>query len=362
MAPIGDSYSRECRYLRGPGSSGLEVREKLEFALAKTRMRRAVHVHLVGCNGVPSACYAPLLQRPEHLSSGDRLDHLPGGDGRGERRAGSRPRRLRVTSTSFSDVHKEAGHSWEGAINKIEADVARVRARVGPDTPVVGFGHSMGGAMIYAAATRQCGFSWISLYDPPMFRPLLRLGMLGLRRSGLWNAHPLVRSALRKPAAFCNRSEAHEYVDSRRLYGKLFAPEVRASFKEHGIVATDPEQRQPPCDESGPVAFAFTPEQERLFYVSTPSELFARGSVLGKLIGDTSIGQYDASRCPGELIFSSRHEFLAAADVQYLRGVLRCSSGVPFRFVPKDAGHFHPLCDPDDVADWITMTEMTADD
>ena len=319
--------------------------------------RRTVHVHLVGCNGVPSACYAPLLQRLERCSDDA---------SQGERRS-DKPRRFRVASTSFTNVHDEAGNSWERAINKIEVDVARVRERIGFDTPIVGFGHSMGGAMIYAAATRrqqaaghesdlQCCFSWITLYDPPMFRPLLRFAMLGLRRSGLWNAHPLVQAALRKPATFCNRSEAHDWIDGRRLYGKMFDPEVRASFKEHGIIAVGQKPENHACGDSGPVAFAFTPEQEKQFYVSTPSELFARGSTLGKLLGDTTIGQFDAAHCPGELIFSSRHEFLGAADVQYLRGVLRCSSGTPFRFVPKDAGHFHPLCEPNDVADWITVT------
>jgi len=111
-------------------------------------------------------------------------------------------------------------------------------------------------------------------------------------------------------------------------------------------------------------AFAFTPEQERQFFCATPTELLGgTSSALGRALGDTSVGQFDAARCPGELLFSTRHELLSAADVRYLRGVLRYDGGghgggdsgtTPFAFVPKDAGHFHPLCDPDDVADWIT--------
>ena len=98
---------------------------------------RRVHVHLVGCNGVPSSCYTPLLQR---------LEQRAGGEGARQRFA--------VASTSFSDVHGEAGETWDGAIEKIVADTTHVRERLSPDVPIVGFGHSMGGALVYAAATR----------------------------------------------------------------------------------------------------------------------------------------------------------------------------------------------------------------
>ena len=109
--------------------------------------------------------------------------------------------------------------------------------------------------------------------------------------------------------------------------------------------------------------FAFSPEQEIAFFNSTPTELFAEGSALGAALGDRRVGQFDAARCPGELIFSSRQELIKAPDVAYLRGVLRHASGdegitTPFDFVAKDAGHFHPLVDPDAVVEWITTTTI----
>jgi pimeloyl-ACP methyl ester carboxylesterase len=242
----------------------------------------------------------------------------------------------------------------------------------GLDLPIVGFGHSMGGAVVYAAAARSPeSFSFVSLFDPPMFRPSIRAAMLLLNLTGLFHFHPLVQATKRRPASFATVEDAHEFIKSRRLYGTLFHPEVLEAFLEHGLV----QQTGAVATGGSGVAFAFSPEAEAMFYRSTPTDLlhsWLRPSVLPSL---SWIGQYDTAHCPGELIFSSRHDFNSKANVDYLRGVLRCyndshdpatsttsSPGTtPFRFIGEDVNHFHPLIDPREMATWITTTDEDHD-
>lgn len=284
------------------------------------------HVHLVGCNGVPSASYAPLLAR------------------------------LPVGSTSFTEVGHLADVNWHRSIDAVAADAARLRREKGPGTPVVAFGHSMGGALVYAAAVRAAHpeetFERVLLFDPPLFRPSIRLAMLALQRSRLFALHPLPRAARRRPPAFDSREEAEAFVRRRRLY-QSFHPEVLAAFLGDGIV---------PVGQGSAVRFLFRPEDEVQYFMSTPTDL-SRWA-----LGETWMGQYDAARCPGECLYSTHFEFNAEANVRYLQDTLRWrrppdlagegagegEEEVPFQFAGKDAGHFQPLVDPDDVASWIT--------
>ena len=79
----------------------------------------------------------------------------------------------------------------------------------------------------------------------------------------------------------------------------------------------------------------------------------------GGMLGEEWVGQYDASHCAGECLYSSQHVFNSKANVEYLRQTLRDRDGQPFAVRGKDAGHFHPLEDPDDVAGWITTFLQT---
>ena len=99
-----------------------------------------VHVHLVGCNGVPSAAYEPLLARL--------------------RASGA------VASTSVTEVHgllplddaDPRPADWTACVDAVARDAAAARALVGdgPGARVVGFGHSMGGALVYVSWCAVC--------------------------------------------------------------------------------------------------------------------------------------------------------------------------------------------------------------
>jgi len=274
-----------------------------------------IHIQLVGCNGVPGRVYQPLLQRLENLG---------------------------VHSTSFTEVHNIPHvEDWSACIDKVVTDTIAERA-AHPGVRVVGFGHSLGGALCYAASTKAhptCNetgvFDGVLLFDPPMFALSTRLAILAAQLTGLINQWPLVKGARRKPKHFPGgRAEAEAFVTSRRLY-KSFHPEILETFLSRGIETND----------AGVASFAFTPEQEAEFYATTPADLFAA----------TAVGQYDASNCPGTLFYSTRHAFLQARDVRFLgsaKGV-RGPGSDEFGLVGLDLPHFHPLIDPDNTAELI---------
>ena len=294
---------------------------------ASSSCKQPFHIHFVGCNGVPSACYSPLLER------------------------------IGVASTSYTEVCTLAGGDWHAPINRIVADVAAAKQRVGPDVEVVGFGHSMGGAMLYAASTRSTDtMSRLLVFDPPMFRPTLRALMLALQVTGLFEWHPLVRAARKRPTSFASRKEAEAFVASRRLYAS-FHPDILAAFLARGLVEDGSVAGE---GGQGRTAFLFTPDNEADIFRSTPSDLHtSAGGPWGR-----GMGQYAPSHCEsGVFMYSTRHEFNAKANVDWLRGALCATGGVagaaaaeggrPFFFDGRDVGHFHPLTDPDETAHWV---------
>ena len=316
--------------------------ENCFFAMTHAARLKALHVHLCGCNGMPAVAYQPLLDR------------------------------LGVGSTSFTEVGHLADRDWHRSIDAVVADVQSVKGTLEPGRRLVGFGHSLGGALTYAAAVRSRDtYDAMLIFDPPMFRPLLRAAMFALQRSGsLFDLHPLIKGIRKRPATFPSRQAAKEFLQKKRLYRSMH-PDVINAYVRHALV-DDPDQEGDAC------RFLFGPEEEASFIRSTPTELFKSG-----LLGEEWMGQYDAAHCPGTLIYSSRHEFNAEANVDYLKSTLRyydsgsdpTSSGSgsgsgsgtsssassssasgstrPLEFRGEDVSHFHPLVDPDQMAEWI---------
>ena len=273
---------------------------------------RHIHVRWVGGNGFPSRCYAPLLRRL-------RDDHG-------------------VHTTAVTDVHTHASPaSWAAAIAAVAEDVAADRERLGPDALIVGAGHSLGGALQYAAsaqpaAAAPAAVDRLWMFDPPMFRPLARAGMLALQRLGAFDVLPIARFANKKPRQFDTRRDAEQFVRGRRFY-QAFAPEMLEAFLADGIVSDGGGG-----GGGGAARFRFCPEAELNFFRSTPADIpgFA-----------PFVGQYGRSRAAsGTYIYSTRHEFAAAADVAYLKRQLQDATGAALRFEALDVGHSFPLEDP----------------
>merc|ERR1711908_160567 len=89
---------------------------------------------------------------------------------------------------------------------------------------VIGFGHSMGGAMMYIAATQRPDlFKRIIVWDPPMFNMFHRILMAIIPTlfPPIMQRHPLIKSTYRKKQMFTSKEEAMEYFSSRRLFSKF---------------------------------------------------------------------------------------------------------------------------------------------
>lgn len=271
---------------------------------------------LVGCNGIPSRCYEPLLWRIRDL-----------GD----------------FSTEPFEVSGLAGEDWNRAVDGVvkAALRARLRAEDAGGAPVVGFGHSLGGALMYAAAARSEGaFDHVVLFDAPMFHPYKRCAMLAMQRLGLMDLVPLVASAGRRRGAFASHEDFAEYVLQRDLY-QSFHPEVIDAILADGAVEGDEDAG----DASLEVRFGFSPEAEAQYYRSTPTDLH-RG--LGAWVG-----QYEAAGCHGTFVYSREHQVIHPMDVAYLRKTLRGPGGAALDFQACAGDHFLPLQDPDGVAEMV---------
>lgn len=247
---------------------------------------RDVHVQLIGCNGVPSACYEPLLRRLENHG----------------------------VSTSTTEIHDCEGN-WFRAYAKVE------NAPVPSDRRLVGFGHSMGGTCLLRAAQRTRRYDQILLWDPPLFGVWSRLALRLAQATGVVHWAPTVRKWRRRRSDFGSRDEVRAYVESKEFY-RRFHPDVLAAFLALGV------------RDDG--SWVFSPADEARFFVTTPTDLVI-----------PSHGVYAATALPeGVLWISTEFEFLRPRDARYLAATF----GKALHIETTDQSHFHPLHDPDDLA------------
>ena len=103
------------------------------------------------------------------------------------------------------------------------------------DGPVIGIGHSAGGAtLMMAAAERPELFEQIILLDPPLFSARKRLGLRGAKIFGLWQRFGPVKKAANRRTTFANKDEAFQYWKDKPLF-KKFHKTCFASYIEHGL-------------------------------------------------------------------------------------------------------------------------------
>ncbi|MEO0470459.1 MAG: alpha/beta hydrolase [Bacteroidota bacterium] len=102
--------------------------------------------------------------------------------------------------------------------------------------PVVGLGHSLGGAITIAAAQKRPDlFSRIILFDPPIFGWKRRL-LLGISKSlgvGL-RIIPIAKQALNRKDHFQNLEEARTYWGKKRFF-RDFHPQCFEDYLHHGL-------------------------------------------------------------------------------------------------------------------------------
>ncbi len=116
--------------------------------------------------------------------------------------------------------------SWDAFADDalaVAADIAGRRAgrSDGASRPLVGFGHSMGGACLLAAAARQPDrFAALVVYEPIVFPPTMAAGEHG--------SNPLVSGARRRRRSFPSYADALDNFAAKRPLGRFRADALEA--------------------------------------------------------------------------------------------------------------------------------------
>ncbi|MCP3935298.1 MAG: alpha/beta hydrolase, partial [Actinomycetia bacterium] len=128
--------------------------------------------------------------------------------------------------------------AWRGMADDVTAAVARMGS-----APIVGVGHSMGGAAILLAELARPGlFEAAYLYEPIVLPPEFHVG----RRE-----NPMIEPARRRRPTFPSKKDALDRYLSRPPLNQLRLDSL-AAYVEHGFVPTD----------DGEVRLACEPEHE----------------------------------------------------------------------------------------------------
>lgn len=210
---------------------------------------------------------------------------------------------------------------WDALVEQLCASI-----RTQADRPVIGIGHSLGGALHFMAAQRH----------PELYRGLVLLEPALLSRRSVW-LHRLLRAGLRLGVArppplfrlrresWASRAEAEESLGGKALY-RRFHEECRQGFFQHGLVA------QP----DGSIRLRFTAANESLIYQTAPLRHLRR--------------YRQRSSVPGMLLYGKESDLVAGGAGKWLQR----QHG--FTVLPCEGSHFFPLEYPQATADRVNAS------
>lgn len=187
--------------------------------------------------------------------------------------------------------------------------------------PVVGIGHSLGGAaLMYAAHWRPDLFERIIFLDPPLFPNQKRIGFKVLKFIGLLDkVGPSGRAKTRK-TNFESYEAAADYFRNKSLF-KNFDKKCFDDYIKYGLKPSD----------NGGVELVFKAEKEYEAFRNTP---FIGGKIRYKM--------------PSYFIYSSEYTVLSENNLKTLQHKF-----VNTAFIPFDGGHLFPLEQPQFTSDLI---------
>lgn len=191
--------------------------------------------------------------------------------------------------------------------------------------PVVGIGHSAGGAtLMLAASERPDLFERIILIDPPLFSHNKRLGVGIARFLGLWQRYGPVQKATNRRAKFSNKEEAFNYWKEKPLF-KNFHKECFASYVEHGLVE---------CEGGVELSFKAAVEADifRNLVVNFPKKM---------------------SHIKATLIFAEKGDLLWESDIAWWK-----KTHPNFELIGFEGRHLFPLEQPDETVNFLKKLIM----
>jgi pimeloyl-ACP methyl ester carboxylesterase len=189
------------------------------------------------------------------------------------------------------------------------------------DEPVIGIGHSLGGAITYwAARERPDLFHQVILLDPPLFRPWKRkaVGLMDLFGIGHKFIPPAIKSNRRK-RHYPSFEAAAEALKKKKLF-RDFHPQSFEDYIRHAWLR----------DGDG-ISLRIPAETETHFFCKTPH----------------TFGRFHLE-VPIDYVFASSFEVTEEKDIHYLKSYFK---NVPFHRI--EGGHMFPLEQPESTAAFL---------
>lgn len=188
--------------------------------------------------------------------------------------------------------------------------------------PVIGIGHSLGGAItLYAVLKRPELFRQVIFLDPPIFRPFKRNTMTLLKKVG--NQYDKISPAGRtknRKRYFTTKEEAFEYFKPKGLF-KDFAQPCFEDYVNNGLK----------INKQHGFELAFSRSIEYQVFREFPN--FKSKVTLP---------------IPSHFIYSNQYKVLWKMDIAWLKSRLQGTE-----FIRFDGGHLFPMEKPREVAELI---------
>ncbi|MEZ4847938.1 MAG: alpha/beta hydrolase [Bacteroidia bacterium] len=203
--------------------------------------------------------------------------------------------------------------TWEPYLEELISDIESKH-----DRPVIGLGHSFGGALtLKAAMLRPDLFEKVIMLDPPIFgrfkRNMIRaVNLLGITEKTV----PIVKKAANRRDHFANKKEAFDYWQPKGFFRK-FHPTCFQAYVEEGLK---------PASEGG-VELIISKQQEVNVFKLPPR------------LSRTSI------KVPAYFIYATQNGVLTPGEVKEHR---RNFPGV--EFIPWEGQHMFPMEEPVETA------------
>jgi pimeloyl-ACP methyl ester carboxylesterase len=209
-------------------------------------------LHFAHANGIPTVTYKPLLDSLSHafhVSSVAMLGHNP---------------KFPVTN-NWVHLQKQLIHSIESQNNE----------------PVIGVGHSLGGALtLMAAMERPELFKAVVILDVPTFSQLESLVVYGAKRFGFIDSITPAKKSRTRRTHWPDRETAKTYFESRRLFSN-FHPDCLQAYVDHALVEDGKE-----------VTLAYSLDVELAVYRTIPHKMVLNRKSLkvpmGVLVGKST--------------------------------------------------------------------------
>jgi pimeloyl-ACP methyl ester carboxylesterase len=218
------------------------------------------------------------------------------------------------------------------------SDVLAAAARAPEGMPLVGVGHSFGGAALIKAELAQPGtFAALVLSEPILFPHDVKPG----------DRAALADRAKKRRAQWSSKDEARSFFESRPMF-QAWHPAALAGYLEGGLV--DRNIGKSPGSKNNEVHLACSPDSEAACYGGPGRSIFA---------------ELPRVECPVTILVGARSKHLDNVPIDgdndesmtTLGYIQSLSKRLPRGrvIVLDDSGHFHPQERPDTVADIIDM-------